>query len=412
MFDLRITGTGAAYRSKLDEFTVRDPEKWLSDEFVQRCNGLPVIFDHPKDGKNLTPEEYRERSIGTIVLPYVKGDEVWGIAKIFDDAAAVLMQTTHTSTSPGVKARSDAKPIKLEDGTKVLDEDLPAILDHLAVCELGVWDKGGPPEGVRLDAALSREDTNVTEEERKALEKERDDAKARADAAEKERDDAKKRADRAKRHDAEKHEGQHDDCAKCDAEGEPDEKKIERDDKRRGDKVAEVDADKAMELHDSVAQLKTQNERLQAQVNALLKPASYEDRDVLSRAKSRADSVYGMFGDHAPDALHGETPIAYRKRLAAGLRKYSGKFKDYTIHDSLDETAFGAIEDLIYNDAVAAAKDPRVFADAAHAGGLIKRVTRDELGRTRTEYHGSTRVGLGLFVAPSFVGKIVKPERV
>ena len=180
-FDVRITGTGMAYRESLGEWAHRDPESWLSTNFVERCAGLAVIFEHPKNS-GLNSEEYRERTIGSIVLPYVKGDEVWGVAKIFDADAAELMQNRFRSTSPGVTPPQGAEAIPLESGHKVLDEPLPKILDHLAICELGVWDKGGPPEGVRLDA-VSRKDETVTEEEKKALEKERDDARARADSA-------------------------------------------------------------------------------------------------------------------------------------------------------------------------------------------------------------------------------------
>ena len=39
---LRITGTGAAYRSGANEFVWRDPSIYLNAEFLQRCNGLPV----------------------------------------------------------------------------------------------------------------------------------------------------------------------------------------------------------------------------------------------------------------------------------------------------------------------------------------------------------------------------------
>ena len=101
LFDFRITGTGAAYRDSINEYAFRDPAQWLSPKFVERCNGLPVIFEHP-DNCGLNSEEFRERSIGSVTLPYIKGEDVWGVAKIFDADAAALMQTTHRSTSPGV----------------------------------------------------------------------------------------------------------------------------------------------------------------------------------------------------------------------------------------------------------------------------------------------------------------------
>ena len=155
LFALRVTGTGMAYRESLGEWAFRDPESWLSDEFVKRCGGLTVVFLHPDKG-GVDHDKYREDSIGQTWIPYVEGDEIWAIAKIFDSDAAALMQNTFCSTSPGVTPPAGSTPITLESGAQVLDEGLPRILDHLAVCELGVWDKGGPPEGVRLDSLAQR----------------------------------------------------------------------------------------------------------------------------------------------------------------------------------------------------------------------------------------------------------------
>src|SRR5581483_7828955 len=65
-----------------------------------------------------------------------------------------------------------------------LIEGKPSLLDHVCVCEQGVWDKGGPPTGVRSE---SRGDSAMTPEE---------EAKAKKDAeaaAEKEKADAARR---------------------------------------------------------------------------------------------------------------------------------------------------------------------------------------------------------------------------
>lgn len=47
LVNIRITGTGLAYRTGLKEHVWRDPNLYLNDEFLQRCNGLPVIANHP-----------------------------------------------------------------------------------------------------------------------------------------------------------------------------------------------------------------------------------------------------------------------------------------------------------------------------------------------------------------------------
>ena len=91
--------------------------------------------------------------IGSIVLPYLEGNEVWGIARIYDSDAAELMLQTHTSTSPGVSFLDGdvGRYVRTENGDKMLIEAEPALLDHLAVCDEGVWDKMAGPSGVRID---------------------------------------------------------------------------------------------------------------------------------------------------------------------------------------------------------------------------------------------------------------------
>ncbi len=146
LFDLRVTGTGVSYRPQYNEYTYRNPAHYLNERFVKRCNGVPVIFEHPQSGE-LDTEEYRDRTIGALILPYQRGDEVWSIARIYDHDAAELMTTSHPSTSPSIKFRP-ARKIKLLDGENMLIEGQPDYIDHLAVCPEGVWDKGGEPNGV------------------------------------------------------------------------------------------------------------------------------------------------------------------------------------------------------------------------------------------------------------------------
>lgn len=158
LFAIRITGTGVSYRRALDEFVWRNPEHYLNDEFLARCNGLPVIFEHPKKA-TLNSEEFADRIIGTVLLPYIQGDEVWAIAKLYDDAAIAVMTERPSSTSPSVVLGSpDDTKLKMEDGSVLLIEGKPTLLDHIAMLPTnpdgsggrGVWDKGGPPMGVAL----------------------------------------------------------------------------------------------------------------------------------------------------------------------------------------------------------------------------------------------------------------------
>ncbi len=159
LVNMRITGTGASYRSARDEFVWRDPAIYMNQDFLERCNGLPVIMDHPKGG-NLDSKEFANRAVGTIVLPYLDeaAKEVWGVAKIYDEAAKQLIADGKLSTSPAVVFIKDpGYEKKLKDGKHILVEGEPELLDHLALCHLGVWDKDGPPKGVESNVVADSE---------------------------------------------------------------------------------------------------------------------------------------------------------------------------------------------------------------------------------------------------------------
>jgi hypothetical protein len=149
LFALRITGTGASYRPELEEHVWRDPALYLNDDFLARCNGLFVIWQHPP-GDQLDQTEFENRVIGSIMLPYIIEDEVWGIARIMDQDAAAMMRDKDLSTSPAVIFRDPDvnQSRRLEGGKTLLIEGIPSLLDHLAICDLGVWDRGGEPTGV------------------------------------------------------------------------------------------------------------------------------------------------------------------------------------------------------------------------------------------------------------------------
>jgi len=146
---IRITGTGASYRQALDEYVWRDSSLYLTPEFLERCNGLPVIVEHPK-GKMLNTDEFKDRIAGMIFLPYIQGDEVWGIAKILDMDVAQMLEEETMSTSPAVVFLNAAVGSKytMKDGNTLLIEGKPSLLDHVAICAVGIWDKGGPPLGI------------------------------------------------------------------------------------------------------------------------------------------------------------------------------------------------------------------------------------------------------------------------
>jgi hypothetical protein len=436
LFDLRITGTGMAYRDGLDEWAFRDPGTWLDDDFLTRCNGLTVTFGHPERA-GLNDQEYQDRAIGSIVLPYRKGDEVRGVAKIFNADAADVMQTSHRSTSPGVTPPKGSEAIVLKDGTKVLAEGLPLILDHLAICEAGVWDKDGPPDGIRLDA-LTRKDQAVADKDLEAVTKERDDAVAKLDefekkdkarkdaadaaakkdaeetekkaAAEAEREkadkakkdaaDSKKRDSRKDRH--AKHDGDIMDCSRCDSEESEEEKeRKERDDKARKDAEAAaktpVDAERGTELHDSkLADLEARFKRQSEQIDAMHATPSIEDANELATIWGRWDSLYQMLGEPSKRAYPGEKPRAFLRRCADGVRQYTNSWKNYTFHDSQQQQDFSLVADAIYREALEHSKQP-----ITDKPGFLREVVTHPHGKTRTEFFGDHRTAWLPFMHPT-----------
>ena len=170
LYCIRITGTGVSYRPQLNEFVFRRPENYLTPEFLARCSGLPVIMLHPEE-RVLNSEEFGNRVIGTVMLPYIQGDEVWAVAKLYDAAAIEMLQTEQMSTSPGVIVGKDSIRMELADGSKLLIEGKPALLDHICLCKLGVWDKGGDPTGVDQFSVSDARGDAVTERRSSQVEK-------------------------------------------------------------------------------------------------------------------------------------------------------------------------------------------------------------------------------------------------
>lgn len=455
LFAIRITGTGVAYRNSLDEFVHRSPENYLNDEFLARCNGLPVIYVdreakekgfHPSSAL-LDPDQFKRRIVGSIFLPYIAGDEVWGVAKIHDDAAAQAMVERQLSTSPSVffrKAEVNAK-LRLEDGATLLIEGDPSLLDHVAICEEGVWDKGGDPAGVRSE---SREDEAMPEEvkkeheevERKVAsdaedkEKAKDDAAKKADAGnagevpdkelsnvhldaikgigtkldamhkrmdefetkEKEREDARKARKDAKRamKDAARRKDEEDkrkagdpeqlaaDKAKKDAE------EKEREEKEKADTKAKDDAARA----DSQAV----KDRIE-QVAKMVTPLPDDDHHALAEAWTRADAVFSALGKPTPRAMPGETASMYRRRTAKLLKEFSPTWKavDLSSQAFADDAAFGVAESQILSEAATFARSP-----ATVPAGQLRMVSRTVGGHVYNDWVGEPRAWMNPMAGP------------
>src|SRR6185312_4236097 len=232
-------------------------------------------------------------------------------------------------------------------------------------------------EGEGYDKEAAEKIAGKVAEEKKAKADRKDSGEELMDA----RKDSEKEAEK----DGKK---EHEDEEKAIKEGDK-EAKAERDDAARKDSQREN------------AELRLRIAAMDERLSGLTRPLSSEDRDQLSVAQRRADSLAQMFGDSVQPPLHGEGPIAYRKRLAAKFQKYSPSLKTVKL-DSQSTEAFALMEERIYNDA----QNVALNRASAPKGRLIPSVRVDAAGRQITTYTGDIDSWLTHFKSPGYSATI------
>lgn len=375
MFAIRVTGTGVTWRSADQQMAFRNPDDYLTPEFLQRVAGVPLIWLHPEKNK-LDSDEFAKRVIGTLTNSWVADNgEVWAIARVYDAEAAEIMATRQLSTSPTVTYSEMQDSIIKIDGQPLLVEGSPVLLDHVAICEQGVWDKLLAPTGVKSDS-IPNEAEKMDEEKivalinkaidaRMAKADEEKDAKAKADAeeaAKKEKADAEaKEAEEAK--------------AKADAEEKAAKEKADAEAKEKAD--AEEAERMAKEKADS--QLRQEIADLRSRIPTEL---SDEERNEVADAQVKADSVFSCFGKRAPVPLSGEKPLAYRRRLMIQLQEHSPDFKSVDLSSIADSALLSVAEKTIYADA-------QKSASLSVGPGMLREIKRaDATGRQISTFEG------------------------
>ncbi|MCK6950546.1 NUDIX hydrolase [Enterobacter roggenkampii] len=376
MFAIRVTGTGVTWRSADQQMAFRNPDDYLTPEFLQRVAGVPLIWLHPEKNK-LDSDEFAKRVIGTLTNSWVADNgEVWTIGRVYDAEAAEIMATRQLSTSPTVTYSEAQDSIIKIDGQPLLVEGSPVLLDHVAICEQGVWDKLLAPTGVKSDS-IPNEAEKMDEEKIVALinqtldarmakaDSEEADRKAKADAeeaAKKEKADAEaKEAEEAK--------------AKADAEEKAAKEKADAEAKEKAD--AEEAERMAKEKADS--ELRQQIADLRSRIPTEL---SDEERNEVADAQVKADSVFSCFGKRAPVPLSGEKPLAYRRRLMIQLQEHSPDFKTVDLSSIADSALLSVAEKTIYADA-------QKSASLSVGPGMLREIKRaDATGRQISTFEG------------------------
>jgi hypothetical protein len=84
---------------------------------------------------------------------FVKGDELWAIARILDSGAnGILAAGAYEDTSPAVTFEPGTGTRIEIDGKALLLEPDPMILDHICLCFKGVWNRDNVPGVETTDA--------------------------------------------------------------------------------------------------------------------------------------------------------------------------------------------------------------------------------------------------------------------
>lgn len=376
MFAIRVTGTGVTWRSADQQMAFRNPDDYLTPEFLQRVAGLPLIWLHPEKN-TLDSDEFAKRVIGTLTNSWVADNgEVWAIARVYDAEAAEIMAARQLSTSPTVKFVEAPKSI-IVDGQSLLVEPSPELLDHVAICEQGVWDKLLAPTGVKSDS-IPNEAEKMDEEKIVALINKAIDARmAKADSEAKESKEKADAEEAAKKEKAGAETKEADEAkAKADAEEKAAKEKADAEAKEKADaeaaeeKAAKEKADS--ELRQQIADLKT---RIPTEL-------SDEERNEVADAQVKADSVFSSFGKRAPVPLSGEKPLAYRRRLMIQLQEHSPDFKTVDLSSIADSALLGFAEKQIYADA-------QKSASLSVGPGMLREIKRaDATGRQISTFEG------------------------
>lgn len=142
---VRITGSGLNFRKLGDSVIVADRSKgeFFNEAFLEHCKSLPIIVEHPTDEKGEkdmlhTDTLSNNAIVGNTIDAWIDNtndDEIWGLARIYDKSILEKIQKGEIkSTSPGIR-------IFYKETDPDFKTETPYVINHLAFCEKGHWDK-------------------------------------------------------------------------------------------------------------------------------------------------------------------------------------------------------------------------------------------------------------------------------
>lgn len=353
---LRITGTGTTKRIDGEGNTYyeeRVKSQYFTPAVLKHCASLPITLGHPVDDNGeltiIKPEIFdRIKIVGQTVDAWVKGEEIWGLARIYDKSIMLEIGSGDlASTSPGV--------VTLEVyTTDAKSGEAPLEFNHLAIVKAGHWDQIPGSQGFEN---LNKEETNMSEGVMVGIQDvEADIMQTRSDEAKEEAKDEKgseeKGEETKKEGDKEmadsKVEVVDEDVEILDAEGEDnvevdeDEDNVEVDEDEDNVEVdedednVEVDEDEDSELVDEEVIASDSEEK--------------EDKDrneVLDQMRTICDSAHTSLRIKMPYIKDRETCRSVINKFAIQNRAYvSSKFKNLRLDSLNNELAREVLNDI------------------------------------------------------------------
>jgi len=136
---------------------------------------------------------------------------------------------------------------------------------------------------------------------------------------------------------------------------------------------------KLVALREAVAR----EERALADMAADMRPMNQNDLSERRAAQVRADEIYRAFDLNADAPREYERPLAYRRRLAEGLKVF-GRWSDFKGLSDLPEKEFSILERDVYADAIKGAQT----GTFGLAPGKVRMRVRNDSGHEVREFFG------------------------
>lgn len=327
---MRLSGLGIVERPNSDNGSVslydRDKDAFCDVSFMKLYANLPICITHPKieNEPQLLGFDFAELIVGNTIHSFLKDNEIWVIAKIWNREVLQLLQKNDFSTSPHFI--SETQKTILENGDIVLKEK-PLIINHLAIVENGFWDKKSQNKSILIQG-----ENMVNETESKA-----DNTESKIDSeVESNSDNTESKADNET----------------SEVKADETESKTDSEVESKTDNETEVKADDS-DLLSLVNDLKSQIQDLQEQV-AVLK----ENNNVLSDDEQNLkDEVIEAINDIADSSdfvekirIHDKDKanIILQNFLRANKKNISKTYHDFI--DSIPNNAVHVAKEHVLND--------------------------------------------------------------